>query len=75
MSRSRFTPLLVLLAFAACGGDSPSPENAASTTDRSGNDVGSIAINPADGTLMAGSGPAFYRLKPGRRRPRRPRAT
>jgi hypothetical protein len=69
MSRSHLTPLLVLLAFAACGGDSQSENAASITTGAAGKDVVSIAINPADGTLMAGSGPAFYRLKPGAKAP------
>jgi BNR/Asp-box repeat protein len=71
MSRSSLTPLLVLLAFAACGGASPSSsDNAASITSAgAGKDVSSIAIDPSDGTLMAGSGPAFYRLPPGAKAP------
>jgi hypothetical protein len=69
MSRSHLTPLLVLLAFAACGGDASSPDNAASITTGTGKDVLSIAIDPSDGTLMAGSGPTFYRLKPGAKAP------
>jgi hypothetical protein len=32
-------------------------------------DIVSIAIDPADGTLLAGSGPAFYRLPPGAEKP------
>ena len=64
MSRSRSPLLLVLLAFAACGDDA-STENASPTVPGSGSDIVSIAIDPSDGTLLAGSGPAFFRLSPG----------
>jgi hypothetical protein len=72
MLRSRLIPLLVLpaLTFSACGGaSSPASDDAAAITTGSGKDVVSIAIDPADGTLIAGSGPAFYRLKPGAKAP------
>ena len=35
----------------------------------SGPEIVSIAIDPADGTLLMGSGPAFYRLAPGAKTP------
>ncbi len=52
---------------AACGGSDA--ETASTTAPGSGTDVLSIAIDPADGTLLAGGGPAFYRLKPGAKAP------
>ena len=68
MSRSRATPWLVLAVLAAgCGGDDTTPDNA--TAAGSGTDVLSIAIDPSDGTLLAGGGPAFYRFKPGAETP------
>jgi hypothetical protein len=70
MSRLRSSLLVAVLGLAACGGpSSSSEENAASTTTTSGSDIGSIAIDPADGTLLAGSGPAFYRVPPGAKQP------
>ena len=68
MLRSRSPLLLVLLAFAACGGDA-STENASTTVPGSGSEIVSIAIDPSDGTLLAGSGPAFFRLSPGAKQP------
>jgi photosystem II stability/assembly factor-like uncharacterized protein len=67
MSRTYLPALLALLALAACGGDAS--ENASTAAPGSGTDVLSIAIDPADGTLLAGGGPAFYRLKPGEKAP------
>jgi photosystem II stability/assembly factor-like uncharacterized protein len=64
--RSRLSQLLVLLAVAGCGGSS---SEGTATPTSGGSDVHSIAIDPADGTLMAGSGPAFYRLRPGAKTP------
>jgi photosystem II stability/assembly factor-like uncharacterized protein len=66
MSRSRLTPFLLLAALAAgCGGDSAASDSATTAAAGSGTDVLSIAVDPADGTLVAGGGPAFYRVKPG----------
>lgn len=71
MARLRFALPLILLALSGCGGgeeqaaESPAPTAAAGTTS----DIVSIAIDPADGTLFAGSGPAFYRLPPGAKEP------
>jgi len=62
MSRSRFAPfLLVALLAAGCGGDSADPSTTAAAAPGAGTDVLSIAVDPADGTLLAGGGPAFYR--------------
>jgi photosystem II stability/assembly factor-like uncharacterized protein len=70
MARLRFALPLVLLALSACGGgdgeeEAAAPTAAAGTTS----DIVSIAIDPSDGTLLAGSGPAFYRLPPGAEKP------
>jgi photosystem II stability/assembly factor-like uncharacterized protein len=67
MQRSRLAPFLLVAVLAGCGGDSAG--NAATTAPGSGTDVLSIAVDPADGTLLAGGGPAFYRLKPGAKAP------
>jgi photosystem II stability/assembly factor-like uncharacterized protein len=67
LSRKFWPALLALRAIAACGGHAS--ENASSAAPASGTDVLSIAIDPADGTLLAGGGPAFYRLKPGEQAP------
>ena len=70
MARLRFALPLVLLALSACGGGDE-PEEAAAPTAAPGTttDIVSIAIDPSDGTLLAGSGPAFYRLPPGADKP------
>jgi hypothetical protein len=71
MSRSPLTAFLLLALLAAgCGGDgAASSGNASSAAPGSGTDVLSIAVDPADGTLLAGGGPAFYRLEPGETTP------
>jgi photosystem II stability/assembly factor-like uncharacterized protein len=58
------TLLLAAALLAGCGA-----EQAASSPPSSGTDVVSIAIDPADGTLLAGGGPRFYRLEPGAKAP------
>jgi len=70
MARLRFALPLVLLALSACGGGDE-PEETAAPTAAPGTttDIVSIAIDPTDGTLLAGSGPAFYRLPPGAEKP------
>jgi hypothetical protein len=68
MPRSRSPLLLVLVLVAACGGSSEDEGSAASATTK-GSDIASIAIDPADGTLLAGSGPAFFRVPPGAKEP------
>jgi hypothetical protein len=68
MVRLRFALPIILLALSACGGESEEPAPA-STPSGSGADVVSIAIDPSDGTLLAGTGPAFYRLPPGAKQP------
>ena len=55
----------MLLALSACGGDASSEDSTNASSTTAGTDIGSIAIDPADGTLLAGSGPVFYRLPPG----------
>jgi photosystem II stability/assembly factor-like uncharacterized protein len=68
MKRLSALSLALFTALAAgCGGDAG--ENAATAPAGSGSDVLSIAIDPADGTLLAGGGPAFYRLEPGAKTP------
>lgn len=67
MLRSR-SPLLLLLLVAACGGSSEEEGGTTSATT-AGTDIASIAIDPSDGTLLAGSGPAFFRLPPGAKAP------
>jgi hypothetical protein len=66
MLRRRSPLLLVLLLVAACGGSSDG-EGAPAPT--SGPDVVSFAIDPSDGTLLAGSGPAFHRVPAGAKEP------
>ena len=68
MLRLRFPLLIALLAVTACGGGG-SDEDTAALTATSGSEIGSIAIDPADGTLLAGSGPVFYRVPPGAKAP------
>src|SRR3954451_12357744 len=68
MQRSSLASLLLVTALAAgCGGDSAG--DATTALPGSGTDVVSIAIDPADGTLLAGGGPALYRVKPGAKSP------
>jgi photosystem II stability/assembly factor-like uncharacterized protein len=68
MQRSSLASLLLVALLAAgCGADSAG--TASTAAPGSGSDVLSIAIDPADGTLLAGGGPAFYRLKPGAKAP------
>jgi photosystem II stability/assembly factor-like uncharacterized protein len=68
MQRSRLAPFLVVAVLAGCGGDS-ADDAATTSAPGAGTDVLSIAVDPADGTLLAGGGPAFYRLKPGAKEP------
>jgi photosystem II stability/assembly factor-like uncharacterized protein len=68
MQRSSLASLLLVAVLAAgCGGDGT--DNATTAAPGSGTDVLSIAVDPADGTLLAGGGPAFYRIKPGAKQP------
>src|SRR3954453_13468506 len=68
MQRSSFAPLLLVALLAAgCGGDGTDP--ASTAAPGSGTDVRSIAIDPGDGTLLAGGGPKLYRLEPGAKAP------
>ena len=71
MVRLRFALPLIVLVLSACGGGDSDPEEAAAPTAAPGTttDIVSIAIDPSDGTLLAGSGPAFYRLPPGAEKP------
>jgi hypothetical protein len=57
-----------MLVVAACGGSSEEPITTTSAAT-GGSDIGSIAIDPADGTLLAGSGPTFFRVPPGAKTP------
>ena len=67
---SSLAPLLLAVVLAAgCGGDDGSRDAASTAAPGSGTDVLSIAIDPADGTLLAGGGPAFYRVRPGAKAP------
>ena len=66
VSRLRFA-LPLLLALSACGGDGAAEQS--TPAPGSGPEIVSIAIDPADGTLLMGSGPAFYRLAPGAKTP------
>ena len=80
----RLVPLLLLATLAACGGDEePAAEPAATATqtaapttepaEPSGGStgapyVGSLTVDPGDGTLIAGTGLGLYRLEPGKQR-------
>jgi hypothetical protein len=68
MLRSR-APLLLVLLLAACGGSPADGGSATTSATTSGSDIASIAIDPSDGTLLAGSGPAFFRVPPGAKEP------
>lgn len=69
MLRSRsLLLLLVPLLAAACGGSTEDTGTTASATT-SGADIGSIAIDPSNGTLLAGSGPTFFRVPTGAKEP------
>jgi hypothetical protein len=62
-------PLLAcILALSACGG-SPEEESSASTSIGTNPDVGSIAVDPGDGTMIVSIGPKFFRFKPGSDKP------
>lgn len=71
MARLRFALPFVLLALSACGGDDEqaAQDSAPAAAPGTTTDIVSIAIDPSDGTLLAGSGPAFYRLPPGAKEP------
>ena len=59
----RFIALIsmAVMALAGCGSDAAAPEEAVPTPDP-GEAIYSLAIDPADGTLLAATGPGFYRL-------------
>jgi hypothetical protein len=89
--RTSFLPLLLALAFTACGGGdgpaepAPTPEPAAeippqetpgpegeldltpppAPDDSSSPAVNSVTVDPADGTIIVGSGPAMFIVRPG----------
>jgi BNR/Asp-box repeat len=69
MARLRLALPAILLVLSACGGGEEEPAEPASAPAGTTPDIVSIAIDPADGTLFAGSGPAFYRLPPGAKEP------
>jgi hypothetical protein len=78
--RARFAVLLTLLA-AGCGGDessdpastpTPSPTATAAPQGSAANAfIGSLAVDPGDGTLMIGTGLGLFRLRPGATEPER----
>ncbi len=59
----------MLAAVTACGGDSASEDSGTPASSGTSPDIRSIAIDPADGTMLAGSGPTFYRVRPGAEAP------
>ena len=78
--------LLVLLAFAGCGGDEPgetaagtptpnpttAPEQPSGEPGSAANAfIGSLAVDPRDGTLMIGTGLGLYRAERGAKRAER----
>jgi hypothetical protein len=75
--RARLAIVVVLLAAVGCGGDEPSesaatetptpnPTTAATEPGSAANAfIGSLAIDPEDGTLMIGTGLGLYRVEPG----------
>jgi hypothetical protein len=82
--RSTWPAALVAVMLAGCGSEEPSapaptsaPTEAASAAPEPSTQTGgtatpainSITVDPDDGTLMIGSGPALYRLAPGDSRP------
>jgi len=78
--RARFAVLLTLFA-AGCGGDDPSepastptpnPTATAAPQGSAANAfIGSLAVDPGDGTLMIGTGLGLFRLAPGATDPER----
>jgi hypothetical protein len=72
---ARLAILAALLAVAGCGGDeeaastpTPNPTSEPAETPQGGAAnafIGSLAVDPGDGTLMIGTGLGLYRLEPG----------
>ena len=68
----RAAVVVLALALAACGGGgAASNAGDVSTPPPGETDVLSMAIDPADGTLLLATSPALYRLRRARGRPRR----
>jgi hypothetical protein len=72
--RVRLAIVLLMLAAAGCGGDddapeaasTPNPTTAPSEPGSAANAfIGSLAVDPGDGTLMLGTGLGLFRLPPG----------
>jgi hypothetical protein len=74
--------VLMLLAAAGCGGDDGAPEAASTPTPNpttapsepgsaANAFIGSLAVDPGDGTLMIGTGLGLFRLAPGAAKPER----
>ena len=77
--RARLAALLILLA-AGCGGDeatesstaTPTPNPTTAPQGTAANAfIGSLAVDPGDGTLMIGTGLGLFRLRPGGTQPER----
>jgi len=65
---------LAIVALAGCGGDSAAPEESVPSA-APGEAIYSLSIDPADGTLMASTGPGFYRLPGAKGEPQLVKAT
>jgi hypothetical protein len=78
--RARLAVLLTLLA-AGCGGDDPAEPESTPTPNPTSEPapqgsaanafIGSLAVDPGDGTLMIGTGLGLFRLRPGATEPER----
>ncbi len=66
----RHALILITLALAGCGGSSSSEEELpAEPTADAALEIGSVAVNPGDGTLLIGSTSGSFRLPAGRQEP------
>ena len=78
--RRAVTPLLLVAVLAGCGGGgedetagAPAPAATATAAPATGGGgaspyIGSLAVDPGDGTLLAGTGLGLFRVAPGARR-------